>query len=85
MEVHGKSTRENELRRFSSIAVWERELSERVKIVNCYDGEIELCADYRLKDIVRPNQVWQSFADIERVTPQNAAYIACACNLVKEL
>lgn len=86
MAVYGKSTRVEELRgAASSTAAWEQELVERVRTATRYDKEIELCADYRPKDIVRPEQVWKTLADIEKVTPQNAAYVAYAQNLIDEL
>ncbi len=86
MDVYGKSTRAEELKgAATSTAAWERELTARVKTVDRYDREIELCADYRPKDIVRPEQVWQALADIEKVTLQNAAYVAYAQNLMSEL
>ncbi len=81
MDVYGKSTRAEELKGAATTTVaWERELTARVKTAARYDREIELCADYRPKDIVRPEQVWQALADIEKVTPQNAAYVAYAQN-----
>lgn len=86
MEVYGKSTREVVLNgAVTSGSAWEQELSARVKTADRYDKEIELCADYRPKDIVRPEQVWQTLADIEKVTLKNATYIAYAQNLMDEL
>lgn len=74
----GKSTREEEVRGVISTVVWERELTARVKTVDRYDREIELCADCRPKDILRSEQVWQVLADIEKVTLQNATFISYA-------
>lgn len=86
MDVYGKSSRAEELKGgLTSTAAWEQELTARVKTADRYDREIELNADYRPKNIVRPEQVWQVFADIEKVTTQNAAYVAYAQNLVDEL
>lgn len=68
----------------ASTVAWEQELTARVEIADWYDKEIELCADYRPKGIVRPEQVWQIFADIENVTLQNARFIAYARNMVDE-
>ncbi|MCM1325829.1 MAG: 1-acyl-sn-glycerol-3-phosphate acyltransferase [Bacteroidales bacterium] len=86
MEVYGKSTREKEVGAgISSTIAWEQELMARVKTADRYDQEIELCADYRPKDIVSPEQVWQVFAEIEEVTPQNAEYVAYARRLLEEL
>lgn len=86
MEVYGKSTREKEVcSRISSAAAWERELTARVQTLDRYDRGIELCADYCPKEIVRPEQVWQEIAEIERVTPKNAAFVAYAGRLLEEL
>lgn len=84
MEVYGRFTRKQEVGEGTSVIAWEKELAARVKTVDRYDREIELCADYRPKDIVWPEQVWQVFADIEKMTLKNAAYIAYAQNLVNE-
>lgn len=40
-----------------------------------YDKEIELCADYRPKDIVRPEEVWASIACIRNVHAGNILHI----------
>ena len=86
MEAYGKSTREKEAGLgMTSTVVWERELTARVRTADRYDREIELCADYRPRDIIRPQQVWEGIAGIDKVTPQNAAYVAYAQNLLKEL
>lgn len=86
MDVYGKSTRENELRGIvTSASAWEQKLEARVETVNRYDKKIELCADYRPKNVVQLKQVWQSVANIEKVTVRNAAYVAYAKNLVDEL
>lgn len=59
MEVYGKTTRENLKRGAeSSVEVWEQQLIDRVKIAARYDMEIELCADYRPKWKVSPQEVW---------------------------
>ena len=65
MEKYGKSTYEQELKGFNnSTEAWESHLKERVATASYYDKEIELCADYRPKDKIRPEDVWESIANL---------------------
>lgn len=83
MELYGKATREETLKGYTSTTeAWEDELIARINTVDRYDLEIELCADYRPKTKVTPQSVWQSIADIQHVTPLNAAHVAYAQQLV---
>ena len=50
--------------------------------VKYYDREIELYADYRPKQIVRPEDVWQSVANIQNVHVGNADHVKYARELV---
>lgn len=85
MEAYGRSDREDLIGAHgTSDAAWEEELYERVKTAAGYDVEIERNADYRPKTIVRPEQVWETVANIRTITPENAAYVAYAQNLVAE-
>lgn len=43
--------------------------------VKFYDREIELCADYRPKQIVCPEDAWQSVTNIQNVYAGNAAHV----------
>ena len=47
-----------------------------------YDKEIELCADYRPKQIARPEDVWQSVANIQNIYAANVSHVKYACELV---
>lgn len=86
MEVYGASTREESMRGATSSAErWEQLLLERISVVARYDREAECHADHRPKDILRPEDVWAAVASIEHITPQNAANVAYAQNLVIEL
>lgn len=65
MEKYGQSTREEELKGFANPnEAWEEHLNARVGTVGRYDKEIELCADYRPKDIIRPEDVFKPIADL---------------------
>lgn len=86
MEKYGKCTREELLRGFSnSQDAWEHQLKERVSGVQRYDSEIELSADYRPKDIIRPEDVFAPIADITDITKENAGHVAYAKKLVKTM
>ena len=85
MERYGKSTRSAELSGYADAKdAWEDHLRRRVGMCARYDREIELRGDYRPKDAVRPEEVWKSIAQIEKVTGDNAFHIACACVDVRE-
>lgn len=47
-----------------------------------FDLEIELCADYQPKDIIRSENVLQSVADIQNVYAGNASHVQYARTLV---
>lgn len=77
MERYGQSTREKELAGFPNAkAAWEHELAERTGTVAYYDKEIELCADYRQKDIPLAQDVYQDFSEAQVITPENARAVA---------
>lgn len=57
-------------------------MSKQTSNQKYYDLEIELCADYRPKDIIRPENVWQSVADIQNVYAGNASHVQYARTLV---
>lgn len=64
VERYGKTTRKKLLEDFVSPAeMWEESLIARVKTAARYDKNIELCADYRPKDIARPEQVWKRISN----------------------
>lgn len=87
MEAYGRSTREMEMRGFlTSDQRWHAHLRERMKGVARYDSSIEKCADYRPKDITRPEDAFAPIAAIreESITPQNVKMVLAARELVKE-
>ena len=82
MEKYGQSTREAVLEGFATAdEAWEHYLSRHIGCLSYYDREVELTADYRSKANVRPETVWQSLAEITRITPANAAQVAYADRL----
>lgn len=83
MEKYGQATRQELLDGFETADdAWDAYMAMHTGCVKYYDREIELCADYRPKDIVRPEDVWQSVADIQNVNAGNAAHVQYARELV---
>lgn len=83
MEKYGQTTREELLNRFeTSDDAWEDYIAMHTGCVKYYDKEIELCADYRPKHIIRPEDVWQSVANIRNIHVGNATYVKYARELV---
>lgn len=86
MEKYGKSTREIETAGFpNSSLAWEDQLAKRIKPIERYDKDIELCADYRSKQYVNPLIVWEELARIENVSFENAVQVADACRWLELL
>lgn len=84
MEKYGQSTRAEVLKGFStSQEAWEEHLIRRASTADRYDLEIELCADYRPKDKIRPEDVFAPIADLTPTT-ENAHHVEYAKKLVKE-
>lgn len=84
MEKYGRTTRKELLDGFETADdAWEDYMAMHTGCVKYYDKEIELCADYRPKDIVCPKDVWQSVADIRNVRAENAAHVQYARQLVE--
>lgn len=85
MEQYGQTTREELLEGYnSSQEAWEEHLKRRVKTADRYDLEIELSADYRPKNKVRAEDVFESIATLEP-TKENVQHVEQAKRLVKEL
>lgn len=83
MEKYGKSTRQELLEGFDSAdAAWDSYIAMHTGQVAFYDREIELKADYRPRDISRPEDVWRPIASIKRITAANASYVAYAKRIV---
>ena len=84
MERYGKATREETLNGLTYDEYWEKELENRVKTALFYDKEIELSADYRPKSKVRPEDVYESIANIENITRDNILEVEQAKTLIKK-
>lgn len=84
MEIYGKSTRDEILKGATFDEAWKKQLEERVSIVDRYDYEIELRADYRPKWKVTPQQAWQAIADVTKITSQNVGHVLYARQLVEQ-
>ena len=65
-----------------SCHVWEQYLDNITNILPYYDSEIELSADYRSKDIIRPEKVWEPVARLN-ISLTNAEYVINAAKILK--
>ena len=84
MERFGRTTRAELLAGFDSAdEAWESWLARHTGAVPYYDREIELCADYRSRLTLRPEDVWQSVATIQNIHPGNAGHVLYARTLVE--
>lgn len=84
MEKYGKSTRSEELSGYASqTEAWESHLSELLKNVDGYDFSIETSADYRNKDILNIDEVYESIAKLE-INSSNRESVVDARKLVKD-
>ena len=76
MEKYGQSTREELLGEFDNADdAWESYIAMHTGCIKYYDREIELTADYRPRSIVRPEDVWQSVAQIRNIHGGNASLL----------
>lgn len=83
MEKYGQTTREELLNGFENAdEAWESYIAMHTGKIKYYDREIELCADYRSKKNVRPEDVWQSVADIQNMNASNIMHVNFAKKLV---
>lgn len=84
MEKYGQSTREELLDGHENADdAWESYMAMHTGSVEYYDREIELCADFRPKQIIRPEDVWQSVANICDINAGNSAHVKYARELVE--
>lgn len=84
MERYGKTTRKELLEGFETADdAWEAYMAMHTGCVKYYDREIELVADYRPRNIVRPETVWQSVADIRGINAANTSHVRYAKELVE--
>lgn len=70
-------------RELTSHEAYELYLMDLLETVDWYDSEIELAYDYRPKNIVRPETVFEPIANIKNTTPQNVNNVLAAKQLVK--
>ncbi len=86
MEIYGRSTREEEMQGFTDkYEKWRVHLKDSVGKVEWYDEETERNADYRPKDIIRPEDVFRPIANIKNITAKNIKDVLYAQSLVKLL
>ena len=84
MEKYGQSTRKEVLGDRDPMEYWDEYINiHRITCNDYFDYDYELRADYRPKDIIRPETVWQSVAEIKNITPANAAHVLYAQKVVK--
>ena len=85
-EIYGKSTRDEELKGFeNSREKWAAHLTERMKVVDWYDADIEKNSEYRPKDKIRPEDVFRPIANIKNITARNVKDVIYAQSLVKTI
>ena len=72
-----------EKRELTSHEAFELYLMDLLETVDWYDSEIELSYDYRPKDIIRPEDVFEPIANIKNSNYQNVGNIIEARQLVK--
>ena len=84
-EVYGRTTRDEELKGFKSHDdKWKSVLEKRMEGIPRYDSEIEKMSDFRPKEIVLPEDVFDPIANIKNVTPENISMVLNAKKLVKK-
>lgn len=85
MEKYGRTTRKEMLAGFDTADdAWESYIAMHTGCQKYYDREIELCADYRPKHIVCPEDVWESVANIKAAHAGNIAHIRYAKMLISQ-
>ncbi len=85
MERYGQTTREALLGEYATANdAWEGFMQIHTSRVAYYDREIETCADYRPRRVVRPEGVWQAVADIQRVHSGNIGHVHYARQLLQQ-
>ena len=86
MEKYGKTTREELLAGYNnSQEAWEDLLKQRIATADYYDTSIEVSADYVDKIDLEILQAWEDIANIQNITPENAAMVLDAKEKVKVL
>ena len=99
MEKYGKTTREKlvdfygeRAKNYDKYKSKENDISDLFEVylrdllstVDWYDSEIELSYDYRPKNIVRPEEVYESISNIQNVNENNIRSVQYAKRLVNQ-
>lgn len=83
IEKYGQTTREKLLGDYKTADdAWEAHVAKHVSYPKYYDREIELVSDYRPRDVIRPENVWQNIADIRNIHAGNIAHVQYAKEVV---
>lgn len=83
MERYGQTTRKELLDGFDTADdAWENYIAMHTGCQKYYDLGIELCADYRPKEIVRPEDVWNNVANIKHTHMGNIGHAQYAGKLI---
>ena len=84
MEKYGKTTREELLNGYDdSKSLWEDILSKSVDSTGKYDSKIEKTSDYRPKDVVTPDTVFEPIAKLKE-NDKNKDAVQYAKKIVKQ-
>lgn len=85
MEKYGKTTRDELLEGYEdSKSLWEEMLRKSVESTGKYDKTIERTSDYRPRDVVTPDTVFEPIANLE-VNEKNKEEVEYAKKLVKQV
>ena len=67
-----------------SISALEEKLQHNLSTMDYYDSSIERSSDFRPKDKVRPEDVFESIAEIDNITARNVNDVIYAQKLVRQ-
>ena len=85
MEKYGNATREELVSDHEdSISALEEKLQHDLSTMEYYDSDIEKKSDYRPKELVRPEDVFESIANIENINISNVNDVIYAQKLVRQ-
>lgn len=84
LEKYAQAKRDDIVGAFAtSEEAWDDQLQKRIATADRYDPNIETCADYRDKRIIRPEDVFEPIADAI-LTKENCGHVEYAKKLVKQ-
>lgn len=85
IERYGHITREELIGQYSDpINALEEKLVHNLSTMDYYDSSIERSSDFRPKDKVRPEDVFESIAEIDNITARNVNDVIYAQKLVRQ-